>query len=186
MDGRNFFLVLGGKNMSNKTMPAWLSAKVGQLPLAWIEQRVVEGECGCWLWAGSVNKGRLTAILTWGRGRQHAFDARRLVYRLAHGRFAPSHLSPRCPHHAHCVHPDHLVLVPLSPVHASSALWRAAISQGRKKASAIMDEDKAAHIRSSTEPLRVVAQQVGCSVSMASLIRRGLIWAAPTPWAGLL
>lgn len=166
-------------------MPFWLSEKIRQLPLSWIQARVRADEMGCWIWFGNVDKGRLTAVLSSGRKRHHAFDARRLVYRLVHGRTPQRKSSPRCAHHAHCVHPEHLVLRPLSPVHESAALFGAAISSGRRSGSKVMTDDKARQIRQSTEPLRVVAQRMGCSVGLASLIRRGLAWAAPSPWDGL-
>jgi hypothetical protein len=172
--------------VSTNTVPFWLSEKLRLLPLEWVQARVVPGECDCWLWCGAVNKGRLTAILTSGRGRQHAFDARRLVYRLVHGRTPGRKFSPRCLHHEHCVNPEHLVLRPVSPVHVSEALWRDAISHARRKASLVMTPAKAQEIRQSTEPLRVIAGRVGCSVTLASLIRRGLAWAEPSPWRGLM
>ena len=175
--------------MSTKPMPFWLSEKLRLLPLEWVQSRVVPGDCDCWLWSGPVNKGRLTAILTSGRGRQHAFDARRLVYRLVHGRLPGARKSsPRCAHHERCVNPEHLVLRPASPVHVSEALWRDAISLGRRKGSLVMTPEKAKEIRQSEEPLRVIAVRLGCSVSLASLIRRGLAWAdpSPKPWAASL
>lgn len=168
-------------------MPFWVSEKLRLLPLSWLEARVVPGECDCWLWSAGKNKGRLTAILTSGRGRQQTFDARRLVYRLVHGRTPRRGLSPRCPHHECCVNPDHLLLRALSPVHGSEALWRDSISRGRRAASQVMSDAKARQIRESTDTLRVVAARVGCSIGLASLIRRGLAWPeAASPFSRLL
>ena len=167
-------------------MPFWLSEKLRLLPLAWVQARVVEGDGGCWLWCGPRDKGRLTAMLTGGRGRQYSFDARRLVYGLTHGRMPRRTSSPRCEHDACCVNPDHLVLTPLSPVHPARAQWCAAMSLGHRKNSTVMDPAKAREIRLSNEPLRVVAARLGCSVSLASLVRRGLAWSESSPWKGLL
>lgn len=172
--------------MSNNSTPFWLSEKLRLLPLSWIEARVVPGDCDCWLWCGANDRGRLTAVLTSGRGRQHSFDARRLVYRLVHGRTPKRGFSPRCLHHAECVNPEHLVLRPVLPVHVSDALWRDAISTARRKGSLVMTPEKAREIRQSEEPLRAIAGRVGCSVSLASLIRRGLAWGEPSPWRGLM
>lgn len=176
-----------GVHVSNNPVPFWLSEKLRLLPLEWVQARVVPGDCDCWIWCGAKDKGRLTAILTSGRGRQHAFDARRLVYRLVHGRMPKGRKSsPRCVHHECCVNPEHLVLRPMSPVHVSDSLWRDAISNARRKNSLVMTPAKAKEIRQSDEPLRAIAVRMGCSVSLTSLIRRGLAWAEPSPWKGLM
>lgn len=167
--------------------PAWLTAKLAALPMAWIEARVVEDAHGCWLWTGQECRGRLTVMLTSGRRQQKTLDARRLVYRLVYGQSASRSMSPRCTHNGRCVHPDHLALQPMSPRHESVALWRAAISRARQRGSLVMNHEKARQIRNSHEPLRVLAQRFGCSVSLASLIRRGLAWPEPaSPFSALL
>ena len=166
---------------------AWYERKLATLPLAWIEARVIEDEMGCWLWSGHMSNGALMAILTNGRGHQKTTDARRLVYRLVHHKTPDRSMSPRCPHNDCCVHPDHLRLRPASPVHASKALWCESIARARQRGSVIMSMEKAREIRSSAEPLRVVANRLGCSVSLASLVRRGLAWPEPrNPFSGLL
>lgn len=124
-------------------------------------QRYVIDENGCWVWQGAMNKNGYGLCQSSLLGRVIA--AHRVYWERRHGP-APDglDLDHLCRNRA-CVNPDHLEPVTHRENVRRGARCRLTLAQARK-------------IKLSTEPLKIVAERFGVSMSMVSQIRRGIVW----------
>lgn len=140
------------------------------------DERVQRGE-DCWLWTGAISTDGYGLIRHDGRSTR----AHRVAWLLMRGSIPEGlHVLHRCDVRA-CVRPEHLFLgTNHDNVLDREAKGRNRFSRNRGEANpgAKLDERAVLAIRSSCEPLRVIAGRHGVSTSMVSLIRLNKAWQA--------
>lgn len=161
--------------------------------------RLPDGRDGCWIWAGGT-AGSYKGRNRYGRMRladKSSCYVHRYTFGLAYGALDPDavlvRLVDRC-ESSRCCNPAHwrpTTRALVTP--AMSALGT--ISRGLRHAIAVttavrrraqkLDAEKAAAIRASVEPTRVLAERYGVDPSLIQGIRRGRYWRQATPFAGL-
>lgn len=158
----------------------------------WIRLRCREDEdTGCLLWRQAVNhSGSPVAAKVLTDGKKTTVQLRRQVWEHRHGPVPEGMLVTFSCKHARCLH--HLELVTKAEVIRrkwtktdARAKQIAGMTKAGRERSAL-DMEKAREIRNSDETLKKIAARLGISVSLASLVRRGVRWKEPAnPFAGL-
>lgn len=128
----------------------------------------------CWIWTQSVNGGGHPQASIEGKGGQLV---RRRAFRLFRGR-DPRMLQSVC-RNPLCCNPEHLFesthSAVLKEAYASGSRPRSKTSQWK---GVIINAEKAAEIRVSAKPYRVLAAEYGLSESSIKGIRGGRTWRA--------
>lgn len=141
--------------------------------------RVCE-ESGCWEWRGKSYKGRCAQV--WLSGLERQCSIGQAIHFLTLGQKMPAGKVMRCTCTTlNCGNPGHRKLVARGRQVVKGvrkdAGTRIRIAQARREASKVgMTAERAAAIRASDEPLKVLAARYGISPSFASLIRLGKAW----------
>lgn len=137
-------------------------------------------ESVCWEWRGKSYKGRCAQV--WLSGIERQCSIGQAVHYLTKGMKIPTGMVMRCTCTTpNCGNPAHRKLVERGRQMVKGvrkdAGTRIRIAQARREASKVgMTAERAAAIRASNEPLRVLAGRYGISPSFASLIRLGKAW----------
>ena len=145
----------------------------------------------CLEWQGHVSSGGSPRI--WHEGKTHS--VRKLMLQ-AHGK--PSEVPPKhklmttC-ENPRCVHPSHLVIVPMAKfvrdrlVANTNHLLRSAKIAKARRAVAKLSAADVADIRASTEKDHILAERYGVSRAYVSSIQLYRRWRDHTisPWAGM-
>jgi len=155
----------------------------------------IESRCeevgDCLEWQGHVSSGGSPRI--WHEGKMQS--ARKLVLQ-AHGK--PSEvplkhkLMTTC-ENPRCIHPDHLVIVPMAKfvrerlVPGTNHLLRSAKIAKARRAGAKLSDADVSDIRASTEKDHILAERYGVSRAYVSSIQLHRRWRDHTisPWAGM-
>jgi hypothetical protein len=153
----------------------------------WIEQRAIQDENGCLIWKDGMCRSRPVGRIN-GRTKQ----VRREIWEQQKGRPMPVNFYAVCKHGVdECVEPSHVIGVTRSAVQKKrgkplSAAHRQAIAEGRWGGRSKLSAEKAAEIRASDEPRRVLAERYGVSERLVTMVRSGEIWRDySSPFAGL-
>ena len=155
-----------------------------------IESRCVEvGEC--LEWQGHVSSGGSPRI--WHEGKTQS--ARKLMLK-AHGKpcdVPPKHKLMTTCENPRCIHPDHLVIVPMAKfvrvrlvANTNHQIRAAKIAKARRQSAKLTADDVAA-IRASDEADHILAERYGVSRSHVSGIQARTKWRdhSVSPWAGM-
>lgn len=137
-------------------------------------------ESGCWEWRGKSYRGRCAQV--WLSAIDSQCSIGQAIHILTTGERMPAGKVMRCTCKTPgCGNPEHRKLVvrgrQVVKGVRKDAGTRIRIAQARRAASRVgMTAERAADIRASDEPLRVLAARYGISPSFASLIRLGKAW----------
>lgn len=130
---------------------------------------VEEGEC--WLWKGALSDGKWPCI--WYEGK--TVPVRRVVWTMHKGKQIPKNvcITPKCDNHL-CVHPGCMVArIGRRASRPATMQRRIRVATSLRARSRISDE-AVMDIRTSGEPLAVLAERHGISYSYADQLRRGV------------
>lgn len=142
---------------------------------------------GCLVWEGHVNTGTTPIINVNGIPT----TVRRLVFELTKGGVKPGHEVVCTCETLLCCEADHL-----EQITVAERRRRLAIKHNGKQPARLvnlmrerhgkLDMEKARAIRASDEQAKVLAERYGVSSTLIGYVRRGISWAEPSPFAGLL
>ena len=160
--------------------------------LEWIKLRCrPQMDSDCMLWAQGTNPaGAPIATKLLPTGKKPTVQLRRVVWEHKHGPIPDGMLVTVSCGHATCL--QHLELTTKSEVirrqwaktEARAKLVAGVTKKSRQRGK--LDMEAARDIRHSNEPLEVCAARHGVSMTLASLVRRGLRWREErNPFAGL-
>lgn len=149
-------------------------------------------ECGdCWEWQRAISNDRYPTLRYKGR----VINARRAVFEMAGGKLQPKSFIVTTCGNAHCLNPAHLKQVKqrdhLAKVAALGSMGgpvrSAKIAAIKRAQTGKITLDDAREIRSSNEPVKVLAERYGLCKDRIYRIRRGLAWREySNPFAGLM
>jgi len=134
---------------------------------------IPEPNSGCWLFTGAVSDRGYGIFGTGGKTKR----AHRVAFEETYGLLSPDvcvlHRCDTPP----CINPDHLWL----GSHYDNAMDKIAKGRhpemhGEKNSQARLTEEKARHIKSSSESTTSLAKKFGVSLSIVSEIRHGKKW----------
>lgn len=141
----------------------------------------IDEDTGCWHWCGAVNGEGQPSL--WLPAAKRRVTLGRAIGWLKTGSEPPPKLMWFCVCDTkHCANPAHRRKgtksdAMLAAGLTKSPLTRARMTEARRRRST-MTAEKAAEIRASAEPLAVIAERHGISITHACAIRRGKRWAA--------
>ena len=146
----------------------------------------VDEDTGCWEWAGALTATNRPSMWIPAIGRVGSVGT--LLSMIKTGSRPPKGKCwvPTCLNTL-CVSEAHRKLGTFSELQKVTrpkltALHKARIAQGRRKASKVTSPEAAEDIRTSEETLAVLSLRHGMSPSMVSKIRRQEAWAPLSPW----
>jgi hypothetical protein len=150
----------------------------------------LEEDGDCFLWTGSLDSKGIPRMSVRVDGKSTTLQIRRFMWKHKTGKPAPDHLkvtvtcgNPRCLEHMELIPPGEVVS---RTAKRANVKTKRRLSGLRSRERAKIDMEKARDIRNSDEPLRVVAERHGISLTNASRVRRNLSWKEDgNPFAGL-
>ena len=159
----------------------------------WLAERCHRDEDGCLIWRGKIDGYNMPVTTTPrdANGKRTNVMVRRDALAVRLGRPIPKSMRVICTcGKDRCV--EHLAEVP--PAEVIRRQWKrtdhrvkriASLTKASRKRGKL-DMEKALDIRNSTEPLKTFAERYGVSITLASQVRRGLLWKEDrNPWVGL-
>lgn len=139
-------------------------------------QGLCKAKDGHWEWIGAMSQPGATPCMNW-RGK--TVLVRRALLKLKGIDMNGKRATYKCGNPL-CVNPEHIITMTPSELRLRDAekrprdvLWRAAISQGRRKNGKLTDE-MVAGIRADNRPQRQIAATYGIAQATVSSIRRGV------------
>ena len=145
----------------------------------------------CLEWQGHVSSGGSPRI--WHEGKTHSVRKLMLQANGKASEVPPKHKLMTTCENPRCVHPSHLVIVPMAKfvrvrlvANTNHQIRAAKIAKARRKSAKLTADDVAA-IRASDEADHILAERYGVSRSHVSGIQARTKWRdhSVSPWAGM-